>query len=233
MSRAICRSTKLFPNSHSVFTYSNAGFVSKVSAVTSTARTGAGLPNHTHYGVLSEPELSGVGNSAGLPLTVKVRTRPPTVRSPDDQGLLASIHEGLEASAQVGLVRLTSAAPESFRTVILEPSLGRVSLVEGGANVENWEALRAKLRAMMESTSDSTVYGLLKRGSYRPAAESGYSLSQDWPEAEHHEPATQLGQAFEAEYAPDAFGVQLLGAGYEGRIPAGSDWTSTPWLTAA
>ena len=61
-----------------------------------------------------------------------------------------------------------------------------------------------------------------------PPQSSGYSLSQDWPEAEHHEPATQLGQAFEAEYAPDAFGVQLLGAGYEGRIPTGSDWTSTP-----
>jgi hypothetical protein len=46
----------------------------------------------------------------------------------------------------------------------------------------------------MLTTSDSTVYGFLKRGSYRPAAESGYSLSEDWPQADHHEPATQLGQ---------------------------------------
>jgi hypothetical protein len=76
---------------------------------------------------------------------------------------------------------------------------------------------------MMLATSDFTVYGLLKRGSYRPAAESGASLSQDCPPADHHEPAVQLGQAFEAEYAPDAFGVQLLGAGYAGRTPRGSD----------
>jgi hypothetical protein len=91
---------------------------------------------------------------------------------------------------------------------LLKDAQGRVSLIEGGSNVETgWERTRCDLRAMMLATSDFTVYGLLKRGSYRPAAESGASLSQDCPPADHHEPAVQLGQAFEAEYAPDAFGI--------------------------
>lgn len=163
-----------------------------------------------------------------LRLTLKVRTLPARVLDPD-QKLERSIRAGLEASAQVGVVRLTSGAPERFRTVVVEPSIGRVSLVDGGAKVETgWEQTRRDLRAMMQITSDSTVYGFLKRGSYRPAAESGYSLSEDWPPADHHEPAAQLGQAFEDQYAPDAFGVQLLGAGYAGRAPRSADWTHTP-----
>jgi hypothetical protein len=80
----------------------------------------------------------------------------------------------------------------------------------------------------MQATSAKIVYGFLKRGSYLPAAESGYSLSQDWPPAEHHQPATQLGEAFEAEYAPDAFGLQLLGPGYAGRLLGGLDWNQIP-----
>jgi hypothetical protein len=168
-----------------------------------------------------------VRNGSGLPLTLKVRTLPARVVR-RGQELHSSIRQGLEASTEVGVVRVTSATPESFRTMVVEPSRGRVSLIGGGAPVEtDWEATRDELRAMMQTTADSTVYGFLKRGSYRPAAESGYSLSQDWPQAEHHDPATQLGQAFEAEYAPDAFGAQLLGAGYAGRTPQGSDWTYT------
>ena len=169
-----------------------------------------------------------VRNAPLLPLTAKIRTTPATTLRPD-QDLRGYVRRGLEVSAQVGVVRLTSPAPDRFRTLIVEASRGRVSLIEGGATLEtgDWETAERGLRALIQATSDLTVYGFIKRGSYRPAAESGYSLSEDWPPAEHHEPAAQLGGAFEDEYAPDAFGVQLLGPGYAGRVPRGPAWNRT------
>jgi hypothetical protein len=84
-----------------------------------------------------------IRNGPSLPLTVKVRTLPARVLH-SDQEIQRSIREGLEASAQVGVVRLTSSAPDSFRTVVVEASRGRVSLIEGGPNVETaWERLDA------------------------------------------------------------------------------------------
>jgi hypothetical protein len=170
-----------------------------------------------------------VRNGPRLPLTFKVRTTPVLLLR-HDQEIHASFRRGLDASAEVGVVRLTSAAPHRFRTLVVEPSRGRVSLIEGGTAIEGggWQTARSSLRVLMQATSAKLVYGFLKRGSYLPAAESGYSLSQDWPPAEHHQPSTQLGEAFEAEYAPDAFGLQLLGPAYAGRLLAGPDWTEIP-----
>jgi len=170
-----------------------------------------------------------VGNDLRLPITGRIRMMP-AVLLINDVEIHAYIREGLDASAEVGVVRLTSAAGDGFRTVVVEASRGRVSLIEGGPAIamEGWQAARDSLRALMLATSAETVYGFLKRGSYRPAAESGVSLSQDWPPAEHHETATQLGVAFEAQYSPDAFGLQLLGPGYAGRVPERPAWSRTP-----
>ncbi len=169
-----------------------------------------------------------VRNDRRLPLTAKIRTMPAVLLS-HDQDIRTYVRQGLDVSAEVGVVRLTSAAPDRFRTVVVQPSRGRVSLIEGGATIETggWQTARSSLRATMVATSAQTVYGFLKRGSHLPAAESGYSLSQDWLPAEHHEPATQLGEPFEAEYAPDAFGLQLLGPAYAGRVPEGAAWSRT------
>jgi hypothetical protein len=72
------------------------------------------------------------------------------------------------------------------------------------------------------------VYGFVKRGSNRPAAELATSLAQDWPPVPHSDPYTLGSQPFEDEFAPDAFGVQLLGPGYAGRVPDRPSWRQEP-----
>jgi hypothetical protein len=54
----------------------------------------------------------------------------------------------------------------------------------------------------------------------------GNSLSHDWPHRAGSKPrgAGFTRQAFEDLYAPDAFGVQLLGPGYAGRLPESANW---------
>jgi hypothetical protein len=56
------------------------------------------------------------------------------------------------------------------------------------------------------------------------------SLSYDWPHRAGAEPrgAGFTPQAFEDLYAPDAFGVQLLGPGYAGRLPDSAAWRAEP-----
>lgn len=80
----------------------------------------------------------------------------------------------------------------------------------------------------MESAASWALYGFVKRGSHLPAAIQGSSLSQDWVPVPHFRVRASVGVAFENAYVPDAFGIQLLGPGYEGRVPDASDWTRTP-----
>jgi hypothetical protein len=169
-----------------------------------------------------------VENDARLPLALKVQLMKPVVlRAADD--LKRYVEHGLHQSADLGVVTLISAAPDRFRLMAIEPLAGRLTLSEGGAIVEmGWQDSLQALRAAMQAAAPWAVYGFVKRGSNRVAAELGNSLYQHWVTVLHLNPLTQLADPFEDEFAPDAFGLQLLGPGYDGRIPKGHDWRQDP-----
>jgi hypothetical protein len=54
------------------------------------------------------------------------------------------------------------------------------------------------------------------------------SLAHDWVWREPERVNGFVRIALEPRYAPDAFGIQLLGPGYADRIPTGPDWQATP-----
>jgi hypothetical protein len=143
------------------------------------------------------------------------------------------VRQAVEATADVGVVVLTAAAPDRFRTLSVSPSRGRVTCIEGGAALDGdgWRLSLRGLTGVLRSASRWAVYGFVKRGSNRRAAEHGRSLAQDWAPIDRFNPAVISAEAFEDELVPDAFGVQLLGQGHAGarlrghwrEIPIGAD----------
>ena len=137
------------------------------------------------------------------------------------------MRSALERTAGLGAVtHLTSVGPDRFRTLAVEPSTGRVTLVEGGEAMAGagWRVTLESVREALQAIVPLAVYAFVKRGSHLLAAEYAYSLVQDWPQVPRFEPDTLGAQAFEDEFAPDAFGLQLLGPGYSGRVPEGTRW---------
>jgi hypothetical protein len=173
------------------------------------------------------------GNACAATLALATRTIPPTVLRPDDD-VHAGLRRAIEQAAAVGIVRLISWSPRNFRSVVVEPSAGRVSLLEGGRRLADgdWQQPLASVSAVMRELAPSLAYGFAKRGSNRVAAELARSLRDDWPSAPQLEPNVLNAEPFEDEFAPDAFGLQLLGPGYSGWTPAGGSWRSEPAGTA-
>jgi hypothetical protein len=136
------------------------------------------------------------------------------------------MRHALAVSDELGVVQLTSVGEERFRSVAVTASRGRVSLIEGGPALHRggWRATLRELVVQMEAASPLCVYGFVKRGSHRPVAQLGISLAEDWPPVPHFDPYSITAEAFEDRFAPDAFGVQLFGPGYAGRVPDGPRW---------
>jgi hypothetical protein len=187
----------------------------------------------------SDPEALAAGVDAGigwclangtqLPLSLKVRLASPvTLRAEDD--LHAYMSRGLAQATEVGVVHLLSVAPERFRALAVDPSMGRVTLIEGGATIANlgWEPSLRDLKGALAAANPWAVYGFIKRGSRWDTATRARSLTTDWVPVPHFYPDILTAQAFEDEWVPDAFGVQLLGAGYAGRLPERAEWRQTP-----
>lgn len=168
-------------------------------------------------------------NAPGLPLSLSVGMVAPAMLRADDD-VDAYVREALDLTAELGVVELTSAAPERFRTLAVDASKGRVSLIEGGETIASagWQASVAKLTTRLRAAAEWAVYGFVKRGSRRRDAVLSGSLASDWVPVPHFLVNSFVADAFESERAPDAFGVQLLGAGYAGRVPGGPDWRRTP-----
>lgn len=144
-----------------------------------------------------------------------------------DETLRATVRDALDTTEEVGTVVLTSAGRDDFRSVAIEPSNGRVAFIVGGSSLgRGWVGELAGLRDLLRAAGSWSAYGFVKRGSYRVAAELGTSLAQDWVHISRFDPGTSAAVAFEAELAPDAFGLQLLGPEYGGRIPRGDDWSA-------
>ncbi len=164
------------------------------------------------------------GNDPELPLSLVVGLMPPTRLSAGDD-VRRYLGEGINATRTVGVIHLTMAAPDRFRTFALKPSSGRVALIEGGSAVkENWHSSLARVNEAVIGSAKWAVYGYVKRGSRRLSSILGTSLADDWVRIPHMNPEIGLYEAFEDEYCPDVFGAQLLGNGYRGRIPDGADW---------
>jgi hypothetical protein len=108
-----------------------------------------------------------VGATDSFPLTAGVDVR-------------AYVKQGLEQTAVVGVVSLSTVGSDRFRTMAVSASRGRVSLIEGGAKIADgrWNSPLDDLKAAMTSASEWAVYGFIKRGSLRQAAELGTSLSR-------------------------------------------------------
>jgi hypothetical protein len=113
---------------------------------------------------------------------------------------------------------------DSFRMMGVWPGTGDVSFVEGGARLASgdWRPAYAALLDTLRTASGWGSYGLIKRG--RQPAQAGRSLTYDWVPALHYGSYNLDHHPYEDVLAPDAFGAQLLGLGYAGRIPAGGDW---------
>jgi hypothetical protein len=112
----------------------------------------------------------------------------------------------------------------SFRMMAVWPGTGDVSFVEGGTRLAagDWRPAYAALLEALQAASDWGSYGLIKRG--RQPAQAGRSLTYDWVPALHYGSYNLAHHPYEDVLAPDAFGAQLLGSGYAGRIPSGSEW---------
>jgi len=170
------------------------------------------------------------GNDPHLPLSLVVSLLPPFVLGAKDDvhGYLREAIEGT-SMAGGGVVHLTSAAPDRFRTFAIAAWTGRVGLIEGGpAAKEDWRASVRHLTKEMGASAPWTVYGFLKRGSLRINAVLGASLPSDWLDIPHTNALVREREAFENQLVPDAFGAQLLSVGHRAHIPDGPDWRVEP-----
>jgi hypothetical protein len=115
-------------------------------------------------------------------------------------------------------------ADEAFRLSVIAPSRGDISLVAGGAAMAagEWAPAHSALLDELRAASAWASYGLIKRG--RLVADVGHSLRYDWVPAFHSDAHHRDHSFYEDVLAADAFGAQLLGAGYAGRVPDGADW---------
>ncbi|MFL5930222.1 MAG: hypothetical protein ACJ75P_03105 [Gaiellaceae bacterium] len=113
---------------------------------------------------------------------------------------------------------------DSFRMIGVWPGRGDISFVEGGARLASgdWRPAYAALLEALRAASGWASYGLVKRG--RRPGHAGRSLTYDWVPALHYGSYNLEHHAYEDVLAPDAFGAQLLGPGYAGRIPSSGDW---------
>jgi hypothetical protein len=166
--------------------------------------------------------------SLHLPLSLKVSLISSATLTPTDD-VASYVRDGLEQTRDLGVVLLTSGSPHRFRTLAVCASRGRVSFIEGGdLAARTWATSLQSLRNLMVATSERLVYGFIKRGESRWAAEEATSQIQDWPRIPHFNAWSITAEAFEDEFVPDAFGVQMLGPGYAGRVPVGPNWRSVP-----
>ncbi len=166
-------------------------------------------------------------NQADRGVSLTVRTLPPLPVRPSVD-VEALLREGIAQAEGLGTVTLRSIGANRFRSLSVEPSWGRVTLVDGGSALhgDGWVDAARELTDLIRATSRDLVYAFVKRGFFPHMAELGHSLEHNWVEL----PArlSQFGEAFEDQYVRDVFGIQFLGPGFADRLPTGPDWLQTP-----
>jgi len=149
------------------------------------------------------------------------------VRLEPDEDVLARMRKAVTDQLHVSV---SAVAADRFRSVCARPWAGGLSLVEGGAWVEagRWQEPVAELKAILRDHADLLAYGCVRRGWAVTEALLEGRLPYDWPPRAGSRPRGSgfTSEAFEDLYAPDAFGVQLLGPGYSGRLPESATWSA-------
>lgn len=150
--------------------------------------------------------------------------------------------EPIEAPADVSLAEMGDLHPpvrfghsvcsrraDGERAVILYDA-GTVAVVRHGPSVgDACESALEDLRGLLLSCADLVVYARVTRS--RGSADRGMlfdptpwpSRARQWP----HVPVVR-GAVFEDVFAPDAYGMQLLGPVIAERLPDQPDWEATP-----
>jgi hypothetical protein len=136
------------------------------------------------------------------------------------EDVLARMREEVAARMHIEVSAVTS---DEFRSVAARAWSGGVSLVVGGAWVQagQWRRALAELIGVLRDHADLLAYGYIKPGWEVTQALQEPALPHDWPTRPAYQPRGDgfTGEAFDDVYAPDAFGVQLLGPGLR-RSPA-------------
>ncbi|MDQ5807450.1 MAG: hypothetical protein M3320_02120, partial [Actinomycetota bacterium] len=111
------------------------------------------------------------------------------------------------------------------RAVVVEQLEGRIALTDAGSP---WRRRIGPMTDVLRNAAPDLVYGFARSGWSATYVMQGESLRFEWPPRPDLDPdRVGLGFAFEDEYVPDAFAIQLLGPGYAGRIPATSLYTAS------
>jgi hypothetical protein len=126
-------------------------------------------------------------------------------------------------------ITVSCMAGDEFRGVGARSYVRGVSLVAGGPSIDDgaWRTALAEFTDLLRQLADCVAYAYIKRGwAANQALEADDSLLYDWPSRPDYAPRGIgfTAQAFEDVYAPDAFGVQLLGPGYADRVPTSPSW---------
>jgi hypothetical protein len=108
--------------------------------------------------------------------------------------------------------------------------VGGLGLAVGGADLDagRWERALDELTSLLRENADMLAYAYIRRGSR--TAVFGDRLDRDWPKRPNPRPrgGGWTSEAFEDVFAPDAFAVQLLGAGYAGRVRDSPSYRQEP-----
>jgi hypothetical protein len=156
------------------------------------------------------------------------------VPAPADEEVLYRHWTGLDYHSDIVV---SASKADGFRIVAARGYSGGVSLVVGGAEVaaDRWPHALAELTAILREHADLLAYGYLRRGWRVGTAVRNRVLGPDWPQRANDRPAGTgfAPEAFEDVYAPDVFGIQLLGPGYAGRVPEHPRWETEPAGTAS
>jgi hypothetical protein len=122
------------------------------------------------------------------------------------------------------LTTFSSIGDDRFRIVAVHPDDGRVSLLEGGPGLHRsgWRPTVAAVTEFLASVSAELVYARVRREYDIHRAESPETVGADRLRAYHWDAIP-----YEDHLAPDAYAVQLLGPGYQGRLPKGDEWNTT------
>ena len=127
-----------------------------------------------------------------------------------------------EVMGDSGWTTLRSIGDDRFRSVTAAPNEGRVTIVEAGPIVHRagWRPSVRAATQLLRLVSEDAVYGFVRRVSSLASTEFAW-LSTDRLQS------LSLVAAHEERFAPDAFAIQLLGPGYEARIPTRARWRKT------
>lgn len=163
----------------------------------------------------------GVGASLGVGTM-------PRVAVGADEDLGALLQSAIDHD-ELGVADCAAGATNRWRMVAVPPSRTLVTLVEAGDAIQNggWREAVREMTDFIKAEVSVLAYAFIKHGSDVYTVRSGYSLAEDWPARPGVRGLMRRELSFEDSYAPDAFAVQLLGAGYAGRIPSGPDWRET------